>query len=253
MAPDDDDSGSSDGFIQRLLGDPEIRAAFLAKLAADTARIQAATERAHIEAEGGRAMVRQAEATAEMAERAADANKREFDFTLAGDTYHRVYQFSSEVTSSSVASCIDKLSRWARMEPGCDIEVIFNSPGGAVVPGMALFDYLVDLRHKGHKLTTVALGHAASMAGILLQAGTHRVMGPESWLLIHEISFMAIGKIGEVEDTTDWAKRICERVVQIFAERSKMDATEIELRWKRKDWWLSSDECLGLGLVDEVR
>ena len=249
----DDESSSSDGIIQRLLDDPEIRVAFLARLAAETERLRVSVERTRVEIDGGTAMARQAEATAEMAERAADANRREYDFTLAGDTYNHVYQFSSEVTSGSVASCIDKLSRWARMEPGCDIEVIFNSPGGSVIPGMALFDYLVDLRHKGHKLTTVALGHAASMAGILLQAGTHRVMGPESWLLIHEISFMAIGKIGEVEDTTDWAKRICERVVQIFAERSKMAATEIELRWKRKDWWLSSNECLTLGLVDEVR
>ena len=91
------------------------------------------------------------------------------------------------------------------------------------------------------------------MAGILLQAGTTRAMGSEAWLLIHEISFSAVGKIGEVEDTTEWVKRICKRVVKIFADRSKLSAAQIEKRWKRQDWWISSDDCLKWGLVDEVR
>ena len=236
---------SDDDIIQRLLGDVEIRAAFLKKLAAETDKITT-------EALGGRALVRQAEAMALAAEISADTVKRENDYNNAGDAYHHVYQFTTEVTGSAVSACIDRLSRWSRMDPACAIEVIFNSPGGAVIPGMALFDYLLSLR-ANHHLTTVALGHAASMAGILLQAGTERVMGKEAWLLIHEISFMAVGKIGDVEDTTDWAKRICERVVQIFADRSKLSAKQIESRWKRKDWWLSSDECLKLGFVDAVK
>ena len=240
MSDDDDD-----GLIHRLLGDKEIRAAFLKKLAAETTKVE-------VEALGGLALVRQAEATARVAELSATTLQREHDYDNAGDAYHHVYQFVSEVTGSSVNSCIDRLSRWSRMDPTCDITVVFNSPGGAVIPGMALFDFLLSLR-TDHRLTTVALGHAASMAGILLQAGAHRVMGREAWLLIHEISFMAVGKIGDVEDTTDWAKRICERVVQIFADRSKLSAKQIETRWKRKDWWLSSDECLKLGFVDEVR
>ena len=245
MSDKDKDKDDLSG-LAAILADPEARELYLAKQRAELDKL-------HVDTLISDATRRYGESQALAADLGAETAQRDYDYNLAGDTYHNVYQFSSEVSGSTVSHCIERLTHWSRLQPGCDIEVIFNSPGGAVIPGMALFDFLLDLRAKGHKLTTVALGHAASMAGILLQAGTHRVMGPESWLLIHEISFMAIGKIGDVEDTTDWAKRLCERVVQIFAERSKMDATEIELRWKRKDWWLSSDECLGLGLVDEVR
>ena len=62
------------------------------------------------------------------------------------------------------------------------------------------------------------------MAGILLQAGDIRIMGAESWLMIHEISFGASGKIGEIEDTVEWVKKIQERVVKIFAvDRGAVD------------------------------
>lgn len=223
----------------RHLDDPDIKAAFVSRY--------------HAEAMKFAAEAREASARAEQEEIDAREAKREEEEALAGDKYHHTYQFTSEVSGTSVNQCIERLSKWSRQEPGCHIEVIFNSPGGGVIAGMALFDFLLDLRAKGHDITTVALGYAASMAGILLQAGTKRVMGREAWVLIHEVSFSAIGKIGEVEDTTEWVKRICKRVVRIFAERSKLTPAQIEKKWKRKDWWLSSDECLKLGLVDEVR
>jgi ATP-dependent Clp endopeptidase proteolytic subunit ClpP len=181
------------------------------------------------------------------------AARREEEDALAADRYHHTFQFTAAVNEANVAACIDRLNRWARIDPTCDIEVIFNSPGGSVVSGMALFDFLVDLTHQGHKVTTVALGVAASMAAILTQAGSVRVMGREAWLLIHEISFATMGKIGEVEDTTEWARGISKRVVQIFANRSTMSSAQVEKAMKRKDWWIDSDTALKLGLVDEVR
>jgi ATP-dependent protease ClpP protease subunit len=91
------------------------------------------------------------------------------------------------------------------------------------------------------------------MAGILLQAGDVRIMGKESWLLIHQVSFGASGSFGEVEDTTKWVDRIQDRVLDIFASRSKMSKAQIKRKWNRTDWWISSDEALKLGFVDETR
>ena len=51
----------------------------------------------------------------------------------------------------------------------------------------------------------------------------------------------------------EWVKKIQKRILNIFAERSKMTARQIERKWHRKDWWLSSDDCLRLGFVDEVK
>ncbi len=75
-----------------------------------------------------------------------------------------MYAFNDPVSSSSVGACISQLNIWTRTDPGCDIEIIFNSPGGGVIDGMALYDYLQTLRRAGHKLTTVTFGMAASRA-----------------------------------------------------------------------------------------
>jgi|GEM_PF-6488464 len=190
------------------------------------------------------------------AQRIRELRKRE----LAEDEFHHVYQFLGKISESSVFACVRELSYWNRDCPKCDIEFILNSPGGEVIAGMALYDYLMFLRSKGHKITTVAIGYAASMAGIVLQAGNVRVMGREAYVLIHEVSFGAGGKIGEVEDEVAFVRKIQDRVLNIFSKRSQaaqpktgLTAKQFANRWRRKDWWLDSDESLRLGVVDEVR
>ena len=172
---------------------------------------------------------------------------------LAENKFHHVFFFNDQVSGNSVVQCMSRLNLWARNDPKCDIEIVFNSPGGAVIDGMALYDHIQTIRRKGHKVTTVAMGMAASMAGILLQAGDVRVIGAESYVLIHEIATGAIGKIGEIEDTVTFVKMIQKRVLGIFAARSNKPVSYFERHWRRKDWWLSSDECMKLGIVDEVR
>lgn len=179
---------------------------------------------------------------------------------LAQDGFHHVYQFLGKVSETSVANCVRELSFWNRDCPGCEIEFIINSPGGEIIAGMALFDYIMFLRSKGHKITTVCIGYAASMAGIVLQAGDVRVMGREAYVLIHEVSFGAGGKIGEVEDEVAFVRKIQDRVLNIFSRRSLTAQPKTGLtpkqfanRWRRKDWWLDSDEAYKLGVVDEVR
>jgi ATP-dependent Clp endopeptidase proteolytic subunit ClpP len=165
----------------------------------------------------------------------------------------RRFYFFQEVEPQSVGRCIDMLEAWNRIDPKCDIEIVFNSPGGDIVEGFALFDYLQGLRRQGHRITTVALGMAASMAGVLLQAGDVRVMSKESWLMLHEASFVARGKTSQVEDTTEWIKKVQDRILDIFAARSTLSKSQLKTRWSRKDWWLSSEEAMSIGLIDEVR
>lgn len=218
---------------------PEVRAALIAKLQAETHKAEA------------EALLHE-EVRREQAVAARQVERVEKE-TLAADKFHQVYVFDTPVMDGSVSACIKQLTTWMRNNPASEIEIIFNSPGGSIVAGMALFDFIQMLRIKGHKVTTTALGMAASMAGILLQAGDVRVMGKESYLLIHEASFGAIGKVGEVEDTVALIKMMLTRVKNIFAARSHLSAKQIENRWRRKDWWLDSDEALKLGFVDEVR
>jgi len=189
----------------------------------------------------------------ELAKREYQDAKDMDDRVKAADDYHFIYRFYGAVTNASVSTCIDRLTEWHRLSPGQDIEIIFNSPGGSVVDGFELFDFIVGLREAGHRVTTGCTGIAASMAGILVQAGTHRWMSAESWYMIHRTAFGAIGKTFEIEDTVEWIKRIEARIKKIFASRSDLTEAKIKRNWERKDWWIDSDEALELGLVDEVR
>ena len=206
------------------------------------------------EAEKFREETRNAALRADLAELELEEKKRLQAETLAEDKYHHVYNFHDEVSSHSVDKCIDQLASWVRMAKcPLEIEIVFHSPGGEMMNGLALFDFIKILQSKGHTVNTMALGMAASMAAILLQAGTVRRMGREAWVLIHEAQFGAIGTTGQVEDTVEWVKMIHKRILNIFAERSNLTVRQLERRWKRKDWWLSSVDCLKYGLVDEVR
>ena len=94
---------------------------------------------------------------------------------------------------------------------------------------------------------------AASMAGILLQAGDTRWIGQQAWLMIHRAAFGAYGKTFEIEDEVKFVKRIEERILDIFTSRSKLTRNRIKRNWERKDWWISAEEALELGLIDDVR
>jgi ATP-dependent Clp protease protease subunit len=148
---------------------------------------------------------------------------------------------------------MSKLTEWHRRDPKCDIDIVFSSPGGSIIDGFELFDFIQELRAKGHKVITGSLGMAASMAGILLQAGDLRWIGHQSWMMIHRAAFGAIGKTFEIEDEVRLVKRIEERIVDIFTSRSNLTKLKIKRNWDRKDWWIDADEAVTLGLVDEIR
>ena len=206
------------------------------------------------------AEARKTEAEASKAE--FDAHKAQIDYDktlknrakeLALDEENHLYRFSGSVGEASVRKCMGKLTEWSRLEPKCNMEIVFSSPGGSIIDGFELFDFIQELRNSGHFITTGSLGMAASMAGILLQAGEHRWIGHQSWLMIHRAAFGAIGKTYEVEDEVKLVKRIEDRIVEIFTKRSKLTKMKIKRNWDRKDWWIDADESLSAGLVDEVR
>lgn len=235
------------------IDDKEIRPSLVAKEEAQ-ARLADATVTKEL-AEAGRFNAERIKfeldvASAEISYR---TSKRGEDELMQGDKFHHMYQFLEPVSQNSVKTCMAQLSLWHRMDPGAEIEISFNSPGGEIISGMALFDFIQEIKSKGHHVVTSTRGMAASMAGILLQAGDHRVMARQSWLLIHEASFGASGSMGSVEDTVEWVKRIQKRIIQIFAERSTLTAQAIAKRWLRKDWWISSEEALKWGFIDEIR
>jgi ATP-dependent Clp endopeptidase proteolytic subunit ClpP len=223
---------------------PEEVAKFIAEAAA-----------AEAQAEKSRAEARKAAAEARRAELELAKALRHEAAELTKDEHNHLYRFVGPVTGASVAACMARLTEWHRQSPGCDIEIVFTSPGGSVIDGFVLFDFVRGLSAAGHNITVGVLGMAASMAGILLQMGDHRWVGKEGWVMIHRAAFGAQGKTFEIEDEVEWVRRVEARILNIFVTRSGglLTAAKIKRNWDRKDWWLTSDEALSLGVVDEVR
>ena len=248
----------------RELTPEEISASVRKTLAEADAAVAAArkseseVETEALEREHKKAQIEQTKIEVEVSRIALAKCEREERFARVSDIYHRCYTFDQQVSEASVRKCINTLTAWARDEPGCDMRIVINSPGGDIIEGFALIDFITDLRKNGHKVTTVALGMAASMAGVLLQSGDVRVMGKNAIMLIHEGSLGAVGSFGEVEDRVKLMKLLHERILDLFESRAKTinpKTTKTFLRkmWTRADVWLTSEESLRLGLIDEIQ
>jgi ATP-dependent protease ClpP protease subunit len=241
-------------------------------------RAQAETEKFRAEAAAALAdgKVKEAEARKKLAEAKAEEYRsensrvnmemtlRQEQFNLAANHYHHEFHFNYGVTDESVEACVAQMAVWHRQDTACPIKIVIDSPGGSVIDGMHLFDEIsaYSLREwddrelpKGtHETTMVVRGYAASMAGILLQSADKRIIGPEAFLMIHEISTFARGKIGEIKDEVKFLDKISERVVNLFVTRSggKISREDFKKQWDRQDWWLTSEESLKFGFVDQI-
>lgn len=234
--------------------DPPISSAHEAAL---IRKLEAETEELQIQHELGRANIREQLAESEIREISLRERQRVEDLHMASDHYVFHHFIDGPVSHVAVFTALQVLAAWDRQYPECPMNITINSPGGSVVDGMHLFDQLTSYSRRGggtHLVTITVRGYAASMAAILLQAADRRVVGPESYLLVHEISAGASGKIGEIKDDLKWYEKVCTRIANIFVERSggRISADMFKLNWERKDWWLDSGESLELGFSDEI-
>lgn len=225
----------------------------ITKTLAEAEKVKAETEKVKLEQEKIRLDVERAKLYNKDMALSVEQKQREARREAASDEENMVYRFNTQVDKTHVNDCMIKLTQWSRRHPKCDMEIVFSSGGGSIIEGFVLFDFIQELRARGHKVTTGSLGMAASMAGILLQAGDHRWMGHQAWMMIHRAAFGAIGKTFEIEDEVAWIKRIEDRILDIFEKRSQLTRMKIKRNWDRKDWWISSDEALEMKLVDEIK
>lgn len=191
-------------------------------------------------------------------------NQRTEKVALSANHHHHQFEFVASVYEEPVMACLGQMAVWHRLDADCPMHLIIDSPGGSVIDGMHLFDQITayskrpwDSRKlpKGtHDTTITVRGYAASMAGILLQAADKRIIGPESYLMIHEVSTFCHGKIGEIKDEVDFLDKIGDRVTELFVRRSGGNMTKAKFKklWDRKDVWLTSEEALEYGFVDEI-
>jgi len=135
--------------------------------------------------------------------------------------------------------------------PERDIHLYINSPGGSVTAGLAVYDTMQYIRPD---VATYCVGQAASMAAVLLAAGTKgkRTALPNSRILIHQPWTSGMG--GQATDIEIHAKELLklrERIDEILAANTGKTKEEVHLDTER-DKILGADEATAYGLIDQV-
>ena len=136
-------------------------------------------------------------------------------------------------------------------DPDRDISIYINSPGGSITAGLAIYD---TLRFIKPDIVTICMGQAASMAAVLLAAGTKgkRYSLPHSRILIHQPSIE--GLAGQATDVKIYAEemlRIRTRLSEILAEETGQDFEKIDSDVER-DFILSPAQAVEYGIIDNV-
>src|SRR5207237_821597 len=128
-----------------------------------------------------------------------------------------------------------------------DINIYINSPGGSVTAGLAVYDTMQFLTCD---VTTYCLGMAASMAAVLLCAGTKgkRFALPNSDIMIHQVSGGAQGAASDVERQVDYMFKLKKRLIKIISQHTGKPEDTVRLDSDR-DYYMSAAEAKDYGLV----
>jgi ATP-dependent Clp protease protease subunit len=135
-------------------------------------------------------------------------------------------------------------------DPSKDIIMYINSPGGSVSAGLAIYDTMQYIRPD---ISTICVGMAASMAQVLLCAGTEgkRMALPNSRIMMHQPSGGSQGQTTEIEIYLKEMIRTREQLYQIIAAHSGKDVERIRKDADR-DYWMSPQDAVEYGLIDRV-
>jgi len=135
-------------------------------------------------------------------------------------------------------------------DPEKDISLYINSPGGSVTAGLAIYDTMQFLKCD---VSTICIGQAASMAALILAAGTpgKRFALPNSRILLHQPMGGARGQASEVDIQAKEILRIREVLNAILVKHTGKDAGIIS-RDTDRDFFMTAEEAKGYGIIDSV-
>ncbi|WP_138497883.1 ATP-dependent Clp protease proteolytic subunit [Nostoc sp. PA-18-2419] len=135
-------------------------------------------------------------------------------------------------------------------DPGKDIYIYINSPGGMVTSGLAIYD---TMQHIKSDVVTICTGLAASMGSFLLAGGAKgkRLALPHSRIMIHQPSGGTRGQATDIEIEAKEILRIRNQLNQIYADNTGQTIAKIEKDMDR-DFFMSAQEAKEYGLIDRV-
>ena len=164
----------------------------------------------------------------------------------------RIIFLSEQVDSASASLVIAQLLFLDAEDPGKDIYLYINSPGGSITDGMAIYDTIQYIKSD---VCTICVGMAASMGAVLLASGTKgkRYALPNSEILIHQplIGGGLSGQATEVKIHADHLVATREKLNKVLSERTGQSIETIQKDTER-DNYMTAQQAKEYGLIDEI-
>ncbi len=162
----------------------------------------------------------------------------------------RIIFLSGEIDDALSNTVVAQLIYLEGRDPGKDISLYINSPGGSVSSGMAIYDTMNYIKCD---VSTICIGLAASMGAFLLAAGQKgkRYALPNSEIMIHQPLGGAQGQASDIKIQADHILHIKEKMTRILAENTGRTFEEIA-RDTDRDNYLTAEEAMHYGLIDKV-
>ena len=162
----------------------------------------------------------------------------------------RIIFLGEEVSDVSANIVVAQLLFLESEDPGKDIHLYINSPGGSVSAGMAIYDTMQYIKCD---VSTMCLGMAASMGAFLLAGGTKgkRLALPNAEIMIHQPSGGAQGQATEISIAAEHILRTKKKLNEILAANTGKPLDVISADTER-DNWMTAEEAKTYGLIDSV-
>lgn len=162
----------------------------------------------------------------------------------------RIVFLGSPIDDNVASLIIAQLIFLEAEDPDKDISVYINSPGGVVTAGLAIYD---TMQYVKPDIATICLGQAASMAAVLLTAGTKgkRSALPNSRVLIHQPMGGVQGQATDIEIHAKEILDMREKLNGILSSHTGQPMERIKEDTDR-DYFMSADESLKYGIIDQV-
>ena len=163
---------------------------------------------------------------------------------------NRIIFLGDDVNDHSANVIIAQLLFLEKEDPTADIHFYINSPGGDVYAGLAIYDAMQLSRCD---ISTTCIGKAASMGSILLAAGTKgkRRILKNSRVMIHQVSSGFRGTVKDINVQAKETNLLMDSLMNILAHHTGKDLEKVRDDCDR-DCWMSAEEALAYGLVDEI-
>ena len=162
----------------------------------------------------------------------------------------RIIFLGEEVNDVSAGLIVSQLLFLEAEDPGKDIQLYINSPGGSVTAGMAIYDTMQYIKCD---VSTICLGMAASMGAFLLAGGAKgkRFALPHSTIMIHQPSGGAQGQATEIQIVADHIAQTKRTLNELLAANTGLPIEVVE-RDTDRDNYMTAEEAKAYGLIDGV-